>query len=73
MMNGFVMRTEMIFWHMESHFVKNGAGLLRNNYRKDKKMYLIAGLGNPTREYEKTRHISSLQADAHILSALLQP
>ena len=29
---------------------------MRNNYRKDKKMYLIAGLGNPTREYEKTRH-----------------
>ena len=50
------MTAAVIFWHMESHFVKNGAGLLRNNYRKDKKMYLIAGLGNPTREYEKTRH-----------------
>lgn len=50
------MTVAVIFWHMESHFVKNGAGLLRNNYRKDKKMYLIAGLGNPTREYEKTRH-----------------
>ena len=41
---------------MESRFVKNGAGLLLNNYRKDKMMYLIAGLGNPTREYDKTRH-----------------
>ena len=41
---------------MESRFIKNGAGLLLNNYRKDKMMYLIAGLGNPTREYEKTRH-----------------
>ena len=50
------MTVAVIFWHMESHFVKNGAGLLRNNYRKDKKMYLIAGLGNPTREYDKTRH-----------------
>ena len=50
------MTVAVISWHMESRFVKNGAGLLRNNYRKDKKMYLIAGLGNPTREYEKTRH-----------------
>ena len=50
------MTVAVIFWHMESRFVKNGAGLLRNNYRKDKMMYLIAGLGNPTREYDKTRH-----------------
>ena len=50
------MTVAVIFWHMESRFVKNGAGLLLNNYRKDKKMYLIAVLGNPTREYEKTIH-----------------
>lgn len=50
------MTAAVIFWHMVSRFVKSGAGLLLNNYRKDKIMYLIAGLGNPTREYEKTRH-----------------
>lgn len=50
------MTAAVIFWHMESPFVKSGAGLLLNNYRKDKIMYLIAGLGNPTREYDKTRH-----------------
>ena len=55
---------------MESRFVKNGAGLLLNNYRKDKMMYLIAGLGNPTREYEKTRHnvgfsVSDVLADKY--------
>lgn len=52
MMNGFVMRTEMIFWHMELLFVRRNAG---------------KGIG------DRFLRISSLQADAHILSALLQP
>ena len=44
------MTVAVIFWHMESRFAKNGAGLLLNNYRKDKMMYLIAGLGNTIKQ-----------------------
>lgn len=52
-----VCRAVLIAIHSEfcySIFIKNH--VYRKQHRKDKMMYLIAGLGNPTREYEKTRH-----------------
>ena len=52
-----VCRAVLIAIHSEfcySIFIKNH--VYRKQHRKDKKMYLIAGLGNPTREYDKTRH-----------------
>ena len=52
-----VCRAVFIAIHSEfcySIFIKNH--VYRKQHRKDKMMYLIAGLGNPTREYEKTRH-----------------
>ena len=52
-----VCRAVLIAIHSEfcySIFIKNH--VYRKQHRKDKMMYLIAGLGNPTREYDKTRH-----------------
>lgn len=52
-----VCRAVFIAIHSEfcySIFIKNH--VYRKQHRKDKMMYLIAGLGNPTREYDKTRH-----------------
>ena len=34
MMNGFVMRTEMIFWHMELLFVRRNARELSKIYKE---------------------------------------
>jgi len=45
------------FWKKLALLVRGGSRFCQEPGRgKDKTMYIIAGLGNPTKEYDKTRH-----------------
>lgn len=39
-----------------SGFLERIKGVFHRKEEDEKAMYIIAGLGNPTKEYEKTRH-----------------
>lgn len=62
----------VLLWKRQSGMLKYGDKMKSGDLwiRKERTMYIIAGLGNPTREYDKTRHnagfsVIDVLADRH--------